>query len=137
MVYNKDAGTQMIQHQDSLTDYCSISSQGSLEPPGSDSTSTSELGSPVSRSSVPLPTDQQDAGGKPDQTGQEPPQDPDSTGQTPSAQLQALTVLSVNRTVWIPRRGGDVIVIETQSCSSQLRGRVIAVLHPPSWADLG
>ncbi|XP_029701634.1 leucine-rich repeat serine/threonine-protein kinase 1-like isoform X2 [Takifugu rubripes] len=140
MVYNKDAGTQMIQHQDSLTDYCSISSQGSLEPPGSDSTSTSELGSPVSRSSVPLPTDQQDAGGKPDQTGvpaQEPPQDPDSTDQTPSAQLQALTVLSVNRTVWIPRRGGDVIVIETQSCSSQLRGRVIAVLHPPSWADLG
>lgn len=106
MVYNKDAGTQMIQHQDSVTDYCSISSQFSLEPPGSDSPSASEVGSPVSRSSVSLSTDQQDGDGRPNQTGlaaQEPQQDPDGTDQTPSAQLQALTVLSVNRTLWIPR----------------------------------
>lgn len=100
MVYNKDAGTQMIQHQDSVTDYCSISSQCSLDPPGSDSTSISELGSPVSRSSVSLSTDQQDQTGLP---SQDPQQDPCSTDQTPSAQLQALTVLSVNRTLWIPR----------------------------------
>lgn len=39
--------------------------------------------------------------------------------------------------VCLCRRGGDVIVIEMQSCSNQLRGRVIAVLSPPSYSPLG
>lgn len=102
VIYNRDAGTQMIQHQDSVTDYCSMSSQCSLEPPGSDGTSTSDLGSPVSRSSSP-PADQQDASRNPhhkDLVYQDPQQDSEDL---PSPQLKAFTVLSVNRTLWIPR----------------------------------
>ncbi|GAA6224449.1 leucine-rich repeat serine/threonine-protein kinase 1 [Lates japonicus] len=52
-------------------------------------------------------------------------------------QLQAFSVLPVNGSLWIPRRGGDVMVIEMQPHGDQLRGRVIAVLSPPGCSSLG
>lgn len=101
VMYDKEAGTQIIQHQDSVTDYCSLSS----EPPGSDSSSITGLGSPVSRSSASLSADQLVAGGNPDQTVSDHQAHQDSAGADglPCSELQAFTVLSVNRTLWVPR----------------------------------
>ncbi|XP_032367721.1 leucine-rich repeat serine/threonine-protein kinase 1 isoform X2 [Etheostoma spectabile] len=122
LIYSEEAGTQIIQHQDSLTEYCSISSNCSLEPVGSDCSSPAALASLASHSSVPLSAEDQDQQA--------------SSNPTPP-QLQAFTVLPVNGTLWIPRRGGDVMVIEMQSHDDQLRGRVIAVLSPPGCSSLG
>ncbi|XP_051235925.1 leucine-rich repeat serine/threonine-protein kinase 1 isoform X2 [Dicentrarchus labrax] len=142
LIYSEEAGTQIIQHQDSLTDYCSISSNCSLERPGSDCSSTAGLGSLASRSSAPLPADREETGGDQDQH-QQGSTNPESyldsaeiVDPTPP-HLQAFTVLPVNGTLWIPRRGGDVMVIEVQSHADQLRGRVIAVLSPPGCSSLG
>ncbi|KAG7278118.1 hypothetical protein CRUP_019428, partial [Coryphaenoides rupestris] len=63
--------------------------------------------------------------------GAEPTPDP-----TPD-HLRALTVLAVNGSVWIPRRGGDVMVIEVQAQADHLQGRVVAVLSPPGASSLG
>lgn len=106
VMYDKEAGTQIIQHQESVTDYCSISSECSLEPPGSDSSSIAGFGSPVSHSSVLLSADLQETGRAPSQKApspQEPEQDRVGADEPPCARLQAFTVLSVNRTLWIPR----------------------------------
>uniref|UniRef100_H3CMJ3 non-specific serine/threonine protein kinase n=1 Tax=Tetraodon nigroviridis TaxID=99883 RepID=H3CMJ3_TETNG len=140
VMYAKEAGTQIIQRQESVTDYCSISSECSLELPGSDASSMAALGSPVSTCSVSPLADLQDASGNPGQKAPCPPEpDQDCAGpeRPPCRRRRAFTVLSVNRTLWIPRREGDVLVIELQSCSNQLRGRVIAVLSPPSYSSLG
>lgn len=112
MIYSEDAGTQIIQHQDSLTDYCSLSSNCSLEPLGSDCSSIAGLGSLASHSSVLLPADQ-------NETDRERVLDQDQDQHTSTSpesdlgsidivnpttpQLQALTVLPVNGTLWIPR----------------------------------
>ena len=106
VIYSEEAGTQIIQHQDSLTDYCSISSSCSLEPPGSDCSSAAGLGSLVSRSSVPLTADQEETGRDQDQQAATSPEfDPDSVETLNPAppHLQAFTVLPVNGTLWIPR----------------------------------
>lgn len=140
VIYSEEAGTQIIQHQDSLTDYCSISSSCSLELPGSDCSSATGRGSLVSRSSVPLPADREETGGDQEQqaaTSLEFDLDPVETLNPTPPHLQAFTVLPVNGTLWIPRRGGDVMVIEVQSHADQLRGRVIAVLSPPGCSSLG
>ncbi|XP_038548531.1 leucine-rich repeat serine/threonine-protein kinase 1 isoform X2 [Micropterus salmoides] len=140
LIYSEEAGTQIIQHQDSLTDYCSISSNCSLEPQGSDCSSTADLGSLASRSSGPLPADLEETGReKEQQASTNPRSDLDSaeTVNPTPPELQAFTVLPVNGTLWIPRRGGDVMVIEMQSQSDQLMGRVIAVLSPPGCLSLG
>lgn len=96
LIYSEEAGTQIIQHQDSLTDYCSISSQSSLELPGSDCSSAAGLSSLTSRSSVPLPADWEEMSRDPDLDSAE------TVNPTPP-HLQAFTVLSVNGTLWIPR----------------------------------
>ncbi|KAI3377257.1 hypothetical protein L3Q82_009162 [Scortum barcoo] len=140
LMYSEEAGTQIIQHQDSLTDYCSISSNCSLEPLGSDCSSNAGLSSLACRSSVPLPTDREKMNRDPDQqesTNPESNLDSAASVKPTPPQLQAVTVLSVNGTLWIPRRGGDVMVIEMQSHADQLRGRVIAVLTPPGCSSLG
>lgn len=102
VMYDKEAGTQIIQHQDSVTDYCSIASECSQEPPGSDSSSITGPGSPVSHCSVSLSADLQDTGRNPSQKAPSPHEPEDSVG-TERPPLQAFTVLSVNRTLWIPR----------------------------------
>ncbi|XP_047437183.1 leucine-rich repeat serine/threonine-protein kinase 1 isoform X2 [Mugil cephalus] len=140
LIYSEEAGTQIIQHQDSLTDYCSISSNCSLEPPESDYSSTADPSSLASSSSVLLPADLDETDRKQELQSSINPESDLNSAETPNAttpQLQAFTVLPVNGTVWIPRRGGDVIVIEMQSHAEQLRGRVIAVLSPPGCFSLG
>lgn len=106
VMYDKEAGTQIIQRQESVTDYCSISSECSLEPPGSDSSSVTGLGSPVSHCSVSLSADLQDTVRNPSRKAPsptQPNQDSLGTDRPPCAQPQAFTVLAVNRTLWIPR----------------------------------
>ena len=106
LIYSEEAGTQIIQHQDSLTNYCSISSDCSLEPLGSDCSSSEGLGSSASHSSVPLPADQEEMSKVQDQqTSVHTESYLDSAGTvnpTPP-KLQAFTVLPVNGTLWIPR----------------------------------
>ncbi|XP_041840522.1 leucine-rich repeat serine/threonine-protein kinase 1 isoform X2 [Melanotaenia boesemani] len=136
VVYSEEAGTQIIQHQDSLTDYCSMSSSCSLEPAESDSSSTRDR----SCSFLPFAADQEEAGRNQDQEKPTSPEsDSDSAGKTKptSPQLQAFTLLLVSGTLWIPRRGGDVMIIEVKSHADQLRGRVITVLSPPGCSSLG
>lgn len=106
MIYSEEAGTQIIQHQDSLTDYCSMSSSCSLELPGSDCSSTAGLGSLASRSSVSLPADREETGKNQDQQASTNPESDVDSAETVNVtppQLQAFTVLAVNGTLWIPR----------------------------------
>ncbi|KAL4692184.1 hypothetical protein H8959_015994 [Pygathrix nigripes] len=49
-------------------------------------------------------------------------------GETFSQHLQAVKILAVRDLIWVPRRGGDVIVIGLEKDSGAQRGRVIAVL---------
>ncbi len=106
VIYSEEAGTQIIQHQDSLTDYCSISSNGSLDLLGSDCSSNAGLSSLVSRSSVSLTADRVETGRDQDR---QPSIYPESDVNSAEAvnptlpQLQAFTVLPVNGTLWIPR----------------------------------
>uniref|UniRef100_A0A3B4UE03 non-specific serine/threonine protein kinase n=2 Tax=Seriola dumerili TaxID=41447 RepID=A0A3B4UE03_SERDU len=141
LIYSEEAGTQIIQHQDSLTDYCSISSSCSLEPLGSDCSSTADLGSLATHSSLPpppLPAERDEPGsGQDQQASINPDLESAETLNLTVPELQAFKVLTVNGTLWIPRRGGDVMVIEMQSHGDQLRGRVIAVLSPPGCSSLG
>ncbi|XP_071765006.2 leucine-rich repeat serine/threonine-protein kinase 1 [Centroberyx gerrardi] len=142
LIYSEEAGTQIIQHQDSLTDYCSMSSDSipSFEPLGLDRSSSGALSSLASCGSMPLSTDCEETDRIQDQQGSANPEsdlDSAETFNPPPPHLQAFTVLSLNGTLWIPRRGGDVMVIEMQSQADQLRGRVIAVLSPPGCSSLG
>lgn len=106
VIHSEEAGTQIIQHQDSLTDYCSISSDGSLEQLGSDCSSSVAPGSLTSCSSMPLPVDHEGMGRDQDQQASTNPESyldsADSVNST-LPQLQAFTVLPVNGTLWIPR----------------------------------
>lgn len=100
LIYSEEAGTQIFQHQDSLTDYCSISSNCSLEPLGSDCSSA------AGSSSVPLPADQEETGRDQNQQASANPELDLETAETVNLtlpQLQAFTVLPVNGTLWIPR----------------------------------
>ncbi|XP_059205698.1 leucine-rich repeat serine/threonine-protein kinase 1 [Centropristis striata] len=140
LMYSDEAGTQIIQHQDSLTDYCSISSNCSMETMGSDCSSTAGLASSACHSSVLSAADGTEMSREQDQqvsTSPEGDQGPAESVKPTLRLLQAFTVLPVNGTLWIPRRGGDMLVIEMQFQDSQLRGRVIAVLSPPGCSSLG
>ncbi|KAM9765342.1 leucine-rich repeat serine/threonine-protein kinase 1 [Menidia menidia] len=123
LIYSEEAGTQIIQHQDSLTDYCSILSNCSLEPLEPDSPGTE--GPSDSGGFAPWPAGPEDAVRDPH---------PESSG---APQLQAFALLPVGGALWIPRRGGDTVVIEMQSHADEQRGRVMAVLSPPGSCSLG
>ncbi|XP_029431041.1 leucine-rich repeat serine/threonine-protein kinase 1 isoform X2 [Rhinatrema bivittatum] len=121
IIYSEELGMQMISHQDSLTDYCSVSSSSSL--PTRNTTSSSLLSSPVSTSSMPLSTDYEELNPSPRRPENiAPPTEDEMPG------LQAISILVVKDLLWIPRRGGDIIVIGLEKESENQRGRVIAVL---------
>uniref|UniRef100_A0A8C6QHT0 Leucine-rich repeat serine/threonine-protein kinase 1 n=2 Tax=Nannospalax galili TaxID=1026970 RepID=A0A8C6QHT0_NANGA len=124
IMYSEELGTQILTHQDSVTDYCSMSSYSS-SPPHRDPRSPSSLpSSPTSYSSVPFSTDYE-----PSVTSDR--SDHDLTpmdGDTFNQHLQAVKVLAVKDLIWVPRRGGDIIIIGVEKNSSAQRGRVIAVL---------
>ncbi|XP_059129208.1 leucine-rich repeat serine/threonine-protein kinase 1 [Peromyscus eremicus] len=128
IMYSEELGMQILNHQESLTDYCSMSSYSS-SPPHRDPRSPSSLPSSLtSYSSVPFSTDYEDPD-RPSVTSDR--AEPDLTpmdGETFSQHLQAVKVLAVKDLIWVPRHGGDIIVIGLEKNSGAQRGRVIAVL---------
>uniref|UniRef100_A0AAR2LAM3 non-specific serine/threonine protein kinase n=1 Tax=Pygocentrus nattereri TaxID=42514 RepID=A0AAR2LAM3_PYGNA len=141
VIHSKEAGTQILRQQDSL-DYCSISSSGfsseqldQLALSHIDASSSGALSSLASSSSMPFSTDCEDADRAQDEQVSSEPSPPASAEPAPQSRtlpyLQALNVVPVSGTIWVPRRGGDIMVIEVQEQSGLLRGRVIAVLTVP------
>ncbi|OWK08814.1 LRRK1 [Cervus elaphus hippelaphus] len=115
-MFSEELGTQILTHQDSLTDYCSLSSLPC---------------SPASSSSLPFSADCEDTSQLPEPaTGSDrsahdlSPVD----GEAFSQHLQAVKILAVKDVIWVPRRGGDIIVIGLEKEAGTQRGRVIAVL---------
>ncbi|KAM8889549.1 leucine-rich repeat serine/threonine-protein kinase 1 isoform 3-T3 [Synchiropus picturatus] len=133
VTHSEEAGTQIIQHQDSLTDYCSVSSDLSLGfscPPDPASPSISTSPAPASGLEEGCLDEEEEEPG----SAQCEQKTAESAMSTPP-QLQAVCVLPVNEALWIPRRGGDTLVIEMQLDES--RGRVVAALSPPGCSSLG
>ncbi|XP_038602280.1 leucine-rich repeat serine/threonine-protein kinase 1 isoform X2 [Tachyglossus aculeatus] len=133
ITYSEELGTQILNHQDSLTDYCSMSSFSSSSPPPNIITrSFSSLpSSPTSSSSVPLSTECEESDKYHEFNPSSDRSDNDATpldSDASTEHLQAVKILSVKDLLWIPRRGGDVIVIGLEKESGIQRGRVIAVL---------
>uniref|UniRef100_A0A8C1GD81 non-specific serine/threonine protein kinase n=1 Tax=Cyprinus carpio TaxID=7962 RepID=A0A8C1GD81_CYPCA len=137
VTHREDAGTQILCQQDSL-DYCSMTSSGfSSEQldqighiPHVERSSSGALSSLTSSSSMLLSTDFEPV--SPEAFPSRSATDPELAAQShTSAQLKALNIIPVNSTIWVPRRGGDIMVIEVQEQAGALRGRVIAVLTPP------
>ncbi|KYO21000.1 leucine-rich repeat serine/threonine-protein kinase 1 isoform A [Alligator mississippiensis] len=138
IIYSQEVGTQILNHQDSLTDYCSMSSYSS-SPPHQITRSFSSLpSSPASSSSVPFSTDCEEADKCHELT---PPLDPADSNASQASdntrRLQAVTILPVKDLIWIPRRGGDIIIIGLEKESGMQRGRVIAVLKAGELASHG
>lgn len=106
IMYSKELGTQILNHQDSLTDYCSMSSCSSSPPHRSLLSPSSLPCSPVSSSSVPFSTDCEDsdrlresAAGSDRSEHELSPVD----GEAFSQHLQAVKVLAVKDVIWVPR----------------------------------
>ncbi|XP_067257484.1 leucine-rich repeat serine/threonine-protein kinase 1 isoform X3 [Chanodichthys erythropterus] len=148
VTHSENAGTQILCQQDSL-DYCSMTSSGfsseqldqigDLEPgsslglPHIERSSSGPLSSLTSSSSMPF-----SVAVSPDSVPSRSATDPELADQSYTPlQLKALNVIPVNSTIWVPRRGGDIMVIEVQEQAGSLRGRVIAVLTPPGVPEYG
>lgn len=111
VIHSEEAGTQILNQQDSV-DYCSISSSGfsSEQLAGLthiEASSSGALSSLASSSSMPFSTDCEDADRAQDEQMSEESSplgraDPAPQNQT-LPHLQALNVVPVNGTIWIPR----------------------------------
>lgn len=106
IMYSEELGTQILNHQDSLTDYCSMSSYSSSPPHRATRCPSSLFSSPASCSSMPFSTDCEDS-----ERLQEPSAASDRSehdlspmdGETFSQHLQAVKVLAVRDLIWVPR----------------------------------
>ncbi|XP_004623505.1 leucine-rich repeat serine/threonine-protein kinase 1 [Octodon degus] len=131
IMYSRELGTQILTHQDSLTDYCSMSSYSSSPPPRATGCPSSLRSSPASCSSMPFSGDFEGSDRLQESVTTSDRSEHDLTpmdGETFSRHLQAVKVLAVRDVIWVPRHGGDVIVIGLEKDSGAQRGRVIAVL---------
>ncbi|XP_054999231.1 leucine-rich repeat serine/threonine-protein kinase 1 [Sorex araneus] len=127
ILYSEERGTQILCHQDSLTDYCSMSSCASSPPRCTPS-------SPCSLASGGLPEGLQEPVGGSDRPEHDLlPVD----GEAVSQHLQAARVLPVKDLIWVPRRGGDILVISLEKEAGGQRGRVIAVLKARELTSCG
>lgn len=99
IMYSEELGTQILTHQDSMTDYCSLSSRSSSP------THCTPL-SPASLSSAPFSTHAEDADGLCEPAagcdGAEHELSP-VDGDAFSQHLQAVKVLAVRDVIWVPR----------------------------------
>ncbi|XP_034640793.1 leucine-rich repeat serine/threonine-protein kinase 1 [Trachemys scripta elegans] len=138
IIYSPELGTQILNHQDSLTDYCSVSSYSS-SPSNRITRSFSSLpSSPASSSSAPFSMDCEESDKfhelipSPDRSENDATPTDENT-----SHLQAVKILPVKDLIWIPRRGGDIIVIGLEKECGTQRGRVIAVLKAGELAPYG
>ncbi|XP_053128852.1 leucine-rich repeat serine/threonine-protein kinase 1 isoform X2 [Hemicordylus capensis] len=132
--HSQELGTQILNHRDSLTDYCSVSSYSPSSPNRMVRSPSSWLSTPTSSSSVPFLADCEEA-----DKLQELNPSPEGLANDldPARCLQAVTILPVKDLIWIPRRGGDIIVIGLEKEDVSQRGRVIAVLKAAELASCG
>ncbi|KAI7813751.1 leucine-rich repeat serine/threonine-protein kinase 1 isoform X1 [Triplophysa rosa] len=152
VTHSDGAGTQILCQQDSL-DYCSMTSSGfsseqldqigDLEQAGAclphiERSSSGPLSSLTSSGSIPLSTDFEETElASVESSPSRSAADPELSAQNIPPQLKALNIIAVNGSIWIPRRGGDIMVIEVQEQSGSLRGRVIAVLTVSGAVEYG
>ncbi|CAI9543026.1 unnamed protein product, partial [Staurois parvus] len=113
IICSQDRGVQLLSHQDSLTDYCSVSSTSSV-PQGAAKSSSSLPSTPVSYNSTLFSTDSEE----PELLREQRPRIPSESWGTkapPTEEekilMQAVRVLAVKDLLWVPRRGGDIIII--------------------------
>lgn len=101
IMYSQELGTQILTHQDSLTDYCSMSSYSSSPPRRAPVSPSSLPCSPASSSSVPFSTNCEDSDRllEPTASSELTPVD----GEAFSQHLQAVKVLAVRDVIWVPR----------------------------------
>lgn len=105
IMYSKELGTQILTHQDSLTDYCSMSSCSS-SPPLRAPLSSSLPCSPASSSSVPFSTDCEDSDRLLEPTAGSDRSEHELSpvdGEAFNQHLQAVKVLAVKDVIWVPR----------------------------------
>lgn len=106
IMYSEELGTQILTHQDSLTDYCSMSSYSS-SPPLQVPTSLASLPcSPASSSSLPFSTDCEDTSRLLEPTTGSDRSEHDLSpvdGEAFSQHLQAVKILAVKDVIWVPR----------------------------------
>lgn len=106
IMYSKELGTQILTHQDSLTDYCSMSSCSSSPPHRFPLSPSSLPCSPASFSGVPFSTDSENS-----DRLREPVAGSDRSehelspvdGEAFSQHLQAVKLLAVKDVIWVPR----------------------------------
>lgn len=106
IMYSEELGTQILTHQDSLTDYCSMSSYSSSSPHRAPASSSSLPCSPASSSSVPFSTDCEDSDRLHEPTAGSDRSEHDLTpvdGEAFSQHLQAVRILAVKDVIWVPR----------------------------------
>ncbi|XP_039215029.1 leucine-rich repeat serine/threonine-protein kinase 1 isoform X3 [Crotalus tigris] len=128
ILQSQELGTQILNHQDSLTDYCSVSSYSPSSPNRMLRSSSSLPSSPTSSSSTPFLTDYEELNKL---------QEPKLPSEKSETCLQAVRILPVKDLLWIPRQGGDIIVIGLEKEAIAQRGRVIAVLKAVELASYG
>lgn len=105
IIYSQDRGVQLLSHQDSLTDYCSLSSTSSV-PQGAAKSSSSLPSTPVSYNSTLFSTDSEE----PELSREQRPRIPSESWGTKAPpteeekiQMQAVRVLAVKDLLWVPR----------------------------------
>lgn len=106
IMYSEELGTQILTHQDSLTDYCSMSSYSSNSPHRAPASSSSLPCSPASSSSVPFSTDCDDSDRLHEPAAGSDRSEHDMTpvdGEAFSQHLQAVRILAVKDVIWVPR----------------------------------
>ncbi|XP_066492192.1 leucine-rich repeat serine/threonine-protein kinase 1 [Tiliqua scincoides] len=138
IMHSQELGTQILNHQDSLTDYCSVSSYSPSSPNRVVRCPSSQPSSPTSSSSVPFPVEHEDPN-KLQELNSPLERSENNSGSISDStwSLQAVTILPVKDLIWIPRRGGDIIVIGLEKEAISQRGRVIAVLKATELAPYG
>ncbi|KAG8440734.1 hypothetical protein GDO86_006466 [Hymenochirus boettgeri] len=127
-----ERGMQLLSHQDSLTDYCSVSSISSSIPQRTVRSSFSLPSTPVSYYSAPLSIDSEESNSPQvlvrrvpsNSWGNKAP-----LSEEENIKIQAVGILAVKDLIWVARRGGDIIIIGFEKECEGQRGRVIAVLQ--------
>ena len=105
IMYSEELGTQILTHQDSLTDYCSTSSSSS-SPHRAPRSSSSLPCSPASSASVPFAANYEDSDRLHEPTAGSDRSEHDLTpvdGEAFSQHLQAVRILAVKDVIWVPR----------------------------------
>lgn len=105
-MFSEELGTQILSHQDSLTDYCSLSSCSAASPHPAPTALSSLPCSPASSASLPFSADCEDTSQLPEPAVGSNRSAHDLSpvdGEAFSQHLQAVKILAVKDVIWVPR----------------------------------